>query len=155
MTDECGNCGRPLWECIARRQGWDLAAVASALPELTNFRDGMLTGFDAASPEEEAAIYAALCRREQERLAFRAALEQEQRRSLERRRQEHDEKRRRIWATHRGVVDAASGLRKAIFELHGPYERDASQCQECSDEGTYVEFPCPTYVLTRDWPHPD
>jgi hypothetical protein len=57
-----------------------------------------------------------------------------------------------IVAAHEAAVEAASGLRRAIFELHRPVRDDPYEpnCKECSDDYG-ISFPCDTYVLARDW----
>ncbi len=49
----------------------------------------------------------------------------------------------------------ASGLRRAVLELHRPtFERLSSEpgCKCCYDsEWGPVDWPCETYVLARDW----
>lgn len=67
---------------------------------------------------------------------------------------EAEEDERQIRATHQELVTAASGLRKAVLELHGPGPgRYYEGCAECDGEGmsNFVEHPCRTYVLARDW----
>jgi len=55
-------------------------------------------------------------------------------------------------AIHQAVVGSASGLRRAILELHHPVRDDPDEpdCKECSDDYG-IPFPCDTYVLARDW----
>lgn len=59
-----------------------------------------------------------------------------------------------IFAAHDDLVSRSAGLRRALFEMHCPkgdfpYDPD---CEECP-EGRHADqpFPCPTYVLARDW----
>lgn len=55
---------------------------------------------------------------------------------------------------HVQLVAAATGLRRAVLELHGP-ERGTSRtfCASCQAdwEDYAADFPCPTYILARDW----
>ena len=56
---------------------------------------------------------------------------------------------------HVELVATATGLRRAVLELHGP-ERGTSRilCASCQDDWVEyaADFQCPTYVLARDWP---
>lgn len=60
-------------------------------------------------------------------------------------------------AEHSRNLEGATGLRRAILEMHAPemdYPSDAT-CKGCYvDEGCGCEgahFPCSTYALARDW----
>jgi hypothetical protein len=55
---------------------------------------------------------------------------------------------------HVELVAAATGLRRAVLELHGP-ERGTNRtlCASCQAdwEDYAADFPCETYELARDW----
>ncbi len=90
------------------------------------------------TPEQQAAAVAEiLLVREAERAAERAA--------------EHDE----VEAAHSAALTDATGLRRAILELHAPTFGEFGakpRCSGCydSDYG-HDAWPCETYVLARDW----
>lgn len=84
-------------------------------------------------------------------------------RASDAKRAEHAAERARLEAAFRNspevvahveLVAAASGLRRAVLELHGP-ERGTSRilCASCQDDWVEyaADFPCVTYVLARDW----
>jgi hypothetical protein len=59
-----------------------------------------------------------------------------------------------FFAAHVDLVSRSVGLRRALLELHCPkgefpYDPD---CKECPG-GRWADqpFPCPTYILARDW----
>lgn len=58
---------------------------------------------------------------------------------------------RAIVAAHGDLVANATGLRRAVLELHAPDEYGL--CQGCVSDccGPKVSE-CPTYTLARDWP---
>jgi hypothetical protein len=59
-----------------------------------------------------------------------------------------------VFAEHKATVDWATGLRLAILDLHGPRRDDLEppSCGVCfNSHGYEVQFPCPTYILARDW----
>lgn len=70
---------------------------------------------------------------------------------------ERDEEFRRIdlvVAAHEELVAGAAGLRRSILELHAlqrydPYDPNCGIC--FNSHGYEFNFPCPTYVLARDW----
>jgi hypothetical protein len=59
-----------------------------------------------------------------------------------------------VVVAHVELVSAATGLRRAVLELHGP-ERGTNRilCASCQAdwEDYAADFPCPTYILARDW----
>jgi hypothetical protein len=64
-----------------------------------------------------------------------------------------------IQAQHALVLTTATGLRRAVLELHGPIDRgefaNSADCRGCEFDGMEAEpprFPCSTYELARDWP---
>ncbi len=73
-----------------------------------------------------------------------------------------DDKRRRLAeldktkAAHGAALAGATGLRRAILELHSPTQDDLDDwltCSACPPDTVYgaAEWPCETYVLARDW----
>jgi hypothetical protein len=58
-------------------------------------------------------------------------------------------------AQHEALVQQATGLRKAVLELHGLREDYGSlECEGCDFagyEGEPAEWPCRTYELARDF----
>jgi hypothetical protein len=54
---------------------------------------------------------------------------------------------------HNALVIRATGLRRRILELHGPTSMGPYiACAECEGyDGGWMEFPCSTYTLARDW----
>jgi hypothetical protein len=62
----------------------------------------------------------------------------------------------KVEAAHSAVLAGATGLRRAILELHAPtFEEFGAKpsCSGCydSDYG-HDDWPCETYVLARDYP---
>lgn len=62
-----------------------------------------------------------------------------------------------IFTAHEDLLSRSGGLRRALFELHCPkgdfpYDPD---CEACTDWDRTDPFPCPTYVLARDWDEVD
>lgn len=59
-----------------------------------------------------------------------------------------------VVVAHVELVTAATGLRRAALELHGP-ERGTNRifCASCqADREDYAaDFPCASYILARDW----
>lgn len=62
-----------------------------------------------------------------------------------------------VEAEHLELFTAASGLRRAVIDLHGPKLMGPYiVCDECEGyDGGYLEFPCRTYELARDWEEHD
>jgi hypothetical protein len=58
-----------------------------------------------------------------------------------------------VEAEHLEIVFPATGLRRAILELHGPSEMGPYiACAACEGyDGGFLPFPCDTYILARDW----
>jgi hypothetical protein len=59
-----------------------------------------------------------------------------------------------VVAAHEAILGAASGLRLAVLELHAPQRDDPGppNCGVCfNSHGYEFQFPCPTYILGRDW----
>jgi hypothetical protein len=75
----------------------------------------------------------------------------------ERRRIEHHAA---ISTAHDALIAEATGLRRAVLELHGPGREPYGwepRCDGCESEGYESEqptFPCSTYVLARDFRGP-
>lgn len=64
---------------------------------------------------------------------------------------------RTVDAEHRALVDAATGLRRAILDMHGPHLcASYINCDKCEGyDGGTLPFPCDTYTLARDWKGPE
>lgn len=62
-----------------------------------------------------------------------------------------------ILEEHAAVVAAATPLGAAVLALHGPWfyarstEAESCGCESTGYDSELAEFPCPTYVLVRDW----
>jgi hypothetical protein len=60
-------------------------------------------------------------------------------------------------AAHDALIAEATGLRRAVLELHGPerepygWEPRCHGCESAGWESEQPEFPCSTYVLARDF----
>lgn len=71
----------------------------------------------------------------------------------DKRRQRHQ-----VMAAHQEACIQATGLRRAILHLHAPKEDDPNSvhmvcagCETATNWDYPPNFPCPTYVLARDW----
>jgi hypothetical protein len=75
----------------------------------------------------------------------------------QRRRAEREAEQERQLAWHPDLLASASGVRRAVAELHAPDEDPAYAypiCRGCDAAGYDVEppeWPCRTYVLVRDY----
>jgi len=83
-------------------------------------------------------------------------LTDEQRAEHQRRREQREAEQRRQLSEHVHRMVFATGLRRAILELHAPREEDSYACPVCRgcDADGYdwepPEWPCRSYALARD-----
>lgn len=122
-------------EGIEKRAGY-VAMSAEVAADAAHLRQAIGDMFRPLSPEERAQRIEATRARRAEREAAAVAAERE----------------------HADRVAGASGLRRAVLELHGPQrvsytlaELSCNGCEYGGHDGEPVEFPCSTYTLARDW----
>jgi len=111
-----------------------------------NIMAGLKYGWSRYAPEEYARWYALTPEQQEAEIAVRRRVRDAERAA----------ERDKADAAHCKAFVHASGLRRAVLELHAPtfeYLGSSPACSSCYD-GEYGadDWPCETYVLARDFP---
>lgn len=80
---------------------------------------------------------------------WRSPTSEERRAEWQAKYEEENARERAAVAAHDELVQSATGLRKAMLELHAPEDGGCAGCESCCCSPTW---PCSTYALARGWP---
>ncbi len=79
---------------------------------------------------------------------WRAPTSEERQAKRNAEREAEEERERVALAAHDELLRTATGLRRAVLELHAPEDGGCAGCESCCCSPTW---PCDTYTLARDW----